>query len=91
MPKKQGIYAKQPSVSKKKISDTNPVGTVGLGAEPSRLTPQRQPSIHGLDVPAHTFRTPSIKGSHGYGHVAKMKQGNHRMSGVPKAHRIGSK
>lgn len=88
---KKPIYSEIPVVPKKTIAGTNPMGTVALGGAKSPTVPQKASSIHGLDVPAHTFRTPSIKGAHGYGHVAKMKQGHLRVSGVPGAAKIGTK
>lgn len=88
---KKPLYSNTPVVPAKQIAGTNPVGTIALGAGMSPLTPKKQPTIHGLNVPPHTFRSPSIKGAHGYGHVAKLKQGHYRLSGVPTAHKLGGK
>ena len=88
---KKPLYSDTPVVPKKKIAGTNPVGAVSIGSPVPTSVPQKQPGLHGLDVVPHTFRTPGIKGSHGYGHVAKLKQGHHRLSGVPGAHKLGSK
>lgn len=88
---KKGIYSKTPVVPAKQIAGTNPISGPGIGGGEPRTVPQAQPTIHGFDMPAHTFRMPAVKGSHGFGHVARMKQGHLRMSGSPSAHRVGSK
>ncbi len=88
---KKPLYSQTPVVPAKQIAGTNPIGTVALGGATPRTVPQAQPTIHGFDTPAHTFRTPSVKGAHGFGHIAKLRQGNHRLSGVPTAHRVGKK
>lgn len=87
--KPKGLYSKQPVASSKAIADKNPLGTVTVGPEVPKMVPQAPSSIHGLNVPAHSFKGASVKGSHGYGHIAKNRQGAHRMSGSPKAHRVG--
>lgn len=88
MPKRtKSIYSQTPVVPKKQIAASNPMGTVSLGFGGARLAPQGPSTVHGFDVPAHSFKTPSVKGAHGYGRVAKIKRG----SGVPKPHRIGVK
>lgn len=37
----------------------------------------------------HRFDRPSAKEAHGYGHAAHQRHGAHRVSGHPKAHRVG--
>ena len=37
------------------------------------------------------FSMPRASGAHGFGHTGSQKQGHHRMSGHPGAHRIGKK
>lgn len=91
MPKSKPLYANMPVAPKKKIAATNPLGTAQLGSATPRSVPQKEPTIHGLDIVPHSFKVPSIKGAKGFGNIAKVKQGHLRLSGNPKAHKVGSK
>lgn len=89
MPKKQGFYPT--GIVAKKAGSTNPVGTVPLGSAPVPMVPEATGKIHSLGPHEKPFRKTYLKGSHGYGHLAKHRSGNLRLSGVPSAHRIGYK
>ena len=84
--KSKSIYSQVPKAKRKAIADKNPMGTVTVGPPTPKMVPQGPSDIHGLNVPAHSFKTPSIKGAQRYGNVAKLKS-----SGNPKAHRVGSR
>lgn len=71
---KKSIYTSAPKVPKKAIAAGAPMGTVSLGGAKSPTVPQKPPSIHGLDVPSRTFKTPSVRGAVKYGNVAKLKR-----------------
>lgn len=81
---KKSIYASIPAVSKKGIAGSNPVGKVSIGGDEYPGVPKRQSSIHGLNVPPHTFKGANIKGAHSYGRVAKMKTGRTKIANAPK-------
>ena len=87
MPKK-GFYPQTLPVPAKKIAGKNPVGTPET---PGNLTPPTVPKkegvLHGLVPVTKEFGHPSVKGAHGWGHVAKL--GHHRLSGHPDAHQLG--
>lgn len=76
----------------KKVSASNPVGS------PSPQGDFRSPTVskkfggqlHGLGSPTEPFREPSVRGAHGFGHVAHMKKGHLRLSGYANAHRLGA-
>lgn len=68
------LYAQVPKAAKKAIAGSNPVGSVTVGTGKLTILPQKQPSIHGLNVPPHSFRGASVKGANSYGRVAKMKR-----------------
>jgi len=86
---KKSFYPTTLSVSGKNVAGSNPVGTP---ATPGVLTPPNVPKkpgvLHGLGPVTKEFGHPSVKGAHGWGHVAKL--GHMRLSGHKGAHRVGS-
>lgn len=90
MPKRKGIYATQPLAKGKRIAATNPVGSVATGSMTPVIVPQHAGQIHGLGPVERPFGHPSVKGAHGFGHVAHMKHGHLRLSGMESAHRLGA-
>lgn len=87
MPKK--FYSQTPVVPAGKIAGTNPIHGPALGSATPSIVPAHEGVIHGLSE--HHFGHPSVKGAHGYGHVAKLRQGHHRLSGHTGAHMLGMK
>lgn len=83
---KKPFYASEPAVPAKKLAGTNPVGKV---ESPGGFKP--------ISVPLHPGRTHALgpllrqphPKSHGFGHKAHQIQGALRLSGVPKAHKVG--
>lgn len=69
-------------VGKEFVAADKAEGTVGE-------TKDVKPS--GSRTGAHNFKSPPATGAHGFGHSASQKQGHHRVSGTPGAHRIGKK
>ncbi len=90
MAERKGIYATQPVVKGKRITTKNPVGTVQTGSLTPVPVPQHAGQIHGLGPVERPFGHPSVKGAHGWGHVAHLKQGHLRLSGMTSAHRLGA-
>ena len=90
MAERKGIYATQPVVKGKRITTANPVGKVALGSATPTIVPQHAGQIHGLGPVERPFGHPSVKGAHGWGHVAHMKHGHLRLSGFTGAHRLGA-
>lgn len=91
MANKKSIYAKTLAVPGKKIAGTNPVGAqTAVGGLTPPMVPAKSAVLHGLGPVTKPIREPQVKGSHGFGHVAKLKQGHLRMSGNPAAHRVGA-
>lgn len=88
---KKSIYASVPKAAKKRISSTNPMGSIALGSAKPPSVPQGSSGLHGLDVTPHTFRTPSIKGAHKYGNVAKLQRGGSKVSSGSVAPKVGKK
>lgn len=91
MPKRKGFYASELDVPAKKAAGANPIGTVALGAETPPIVPKKEAVVHGLGPQVHQFHYPHTKGVHGYGHPQKAHVGHLRLSGSPKAHRVGGK
>lgn len=90
MPKKSGFYSQVPAVPVKKIAGLNPVGpSPVIGSGTPGIVDTHPAVLHGIEQ--HTFRHPSVKGAHGWGHVAKEKHGHHRLSGHVGAHMIGKR
>jgi len=86
---KKAPYSSGPAVPASKIAGSNPFGTVALGANAPPTVPHKPGIIHGEGPETRPFGHPSVKGAHGFGHVAKHKHGHLRMSGHVGAHRIG--
>jgi hypothetical protein len=86
MPKKQGFYST--GIPGKK--GTNPFGTVELGSAQVPTVPTPTGEIHGLGPHPKPFRKTFVKGAHGYGHLAKHREGHLRVSGSESAHRLGA-
>lgn len=91
MKQRKGPYASTPAVPGKVIAGTNPVGSVELGGQIPRTVPAGGGASHGFGPQEHQFSAPHVKGAHGYGHPPKARKGAIRLSGDPKAHRIGHK
>lgn len=87
---KKGIYSTEPVAKAKGIANRNPVGTPQLGTMPLNVVPEKAGQAHGLGPTSHAFKQPSVKGAHGFGHVAHMKHGHLRLSGLESAHRLGA-
>ena len=73
-------YSSGPVVPESKKADKPLVQNASLGNEAPKMVPHVKPP----------GRSP-IGGAHGYGHAPHQRQGHYRLSGVPKAHRIGFK
>lgn len=84
---KKPFYASTPAVPAKKIAGTAPVGKVET---PGGFKPPTVP-LHPGRVRAlgPVLRQPHPR-SHGYGHKTHQIQGALRLSGVPKAHKVGA-
>jgi hypothetical protein len=87
MPKKQGFYST--GIVAKKANSSNPFGTVALGSAPLPTVPEATGKIHGLGAHEKPFRKTYVKGSHGFGHLAKHREGHLRLSGMANPHRLG--
>ena len=90
MAKQKGIYATEPHAKPKKIANRNPVGDVQVGVTPVTV-PEKAGMAHGIGPVTQPFGHPSVRGAHGFGHVAHMKHGHLRLSGLESAHRLGAK
>lgn len=92
MPKKDSFYSKELPTPAKTRAGSNPLGgSIAVGAAKPPQVPAHEGVIHGLGTPSHAFKQASVKGSHGYGHVAKHRVGALRLSGSAKAHQLGKK
>jgi hypothetical protein len=89
MAKRSGIYATEPVAKAKRIANTNPVGTVATGSSQPVTVPRHPGQLHGVGPIGEPFGHPSVKGSHGFGHVAHLRHGHLRLSGDTNAHRLG--
>lgn len=85
-----GFYDTEPHAPKEKIADKVPIQNASLGNDVPNIVPKTPGRFPGVSGEAHKFKGP-VGVSHGYGHAAHQRQGHLRMSGVPKAHRIGGK
>ena len=83
---KKPFYASEPHVPAKKLAGTTPMGKVETsGVFKPPTVPLHPGRVRALGP---VLRQPHPK-SHGYGHKAHQIQGALRLSGVPKAHKIG--
>lgn len=89
MPKK--FYSQTPVVSEKQIAGKNPIAGPGVGNLTSPTVPEKPATVHGLGTPAKNFPHGQVPGAHGYGHPPHARKGHYRLSGNPKAHKLGSK
>jgi hypothetical protein len=89
MSKSKGLYATEIPAKVKRTAYSNPVGKVEMGFTPPTV-PERAGQLHGLGPTSHAFGHPSVRGAHGFGHVAKLKHGHLRLSGLESAHRLGA-
>jgi hypothetical protein len=89
MAKDKGLYATEIPAKAKRTAYKNPVGTVQMGFTPPTV-PEHPGQLHGVGPTSHAFGHPSVRGAHGFGHVAHMKHGHLRLSGLESAHRLGA-
>lgn len=87
--KQKGFYPTGIVAPAKRVAGTNPVGTPTLGNAKPTIVPEHPETIHGLGPVTKPFPHPSVRGAHGWGHVAKLREGHLRNSGAIGAHRIG--
>lgn len=86
MPK---YYSQGPVVPSKKIAAPNPIEGPALGNFPPLTTDQTPAEYHGQGSKHHVFGHAAVKGAKRYGTVGKHHNTKLKLSGHPKAHRIG--
>lgn len=92
MPKKQKpFYSTTPAVPEKRIALHNPIRGPSLGSNTPTIVVVHPGRINSMGVESPNLRHPRPIHPHGFNHSIRSRQGNYRLSGAPKSHRVGKR